>query len=31
METGDKRPITAALANLQGQFFTNPHLIAVGD
>ncbi|WP_432131911.1 carbohydrate ABC transporter permease [Streptomyces tendae] len=30
MNTGDKRPITSALANLQGQYFTNPNLIAAG-
>jgi len=30
VETGDKRPITSALANLQGQYFTNPNLIAAG-
>ncbi|HEX5117362.1 MAG TPA: carbohydrate ABC transporter permease [Pseudonocardiaceae bacterium] len=29
-ETGNKRPITSALANLQGQFFTNQNLIAAG-
>lgn len=29
-ETGRKRPITSALANLQGQFFTNQNLIAAG-
>ena len=28
MKTGDKRPITAALNNLQGQFFTNTNLLA---
>jgi multiple sugar transport system permease protein len=28
MQTGDKRPITSALAGLQGQFFTNNNLIA---
>ncbi|HEX5403041.1 MAG TPA: carbohydrate ABC transporter permease [Pseudonocardiaceae bacterium] len=28
--TGSKRPITSALANLQGQFFTNQNLIAAG-
>jgi multiple sugar transport system permease protein len=28
MQTGDKRPITAALANLQGQFFTDNNLVA---
>jgi multiple sugar transport system permease protein len=27
---GDKRPITAALNNLQGQFFTNYNLLAAG-
>ncbi|MCX4513906.1 carbohydrate ABC transporter permease [Streptomyces sp. NBC_01619] len=30
IESGDKRPITSALANLQGQYFTNPNLIAAG-
>jgi multiple sugar transport system permease protein len=29
-KSGDKRPITAALNNLQGQFFTDPTLIAAG-
>ena len=29
-ESGNKRPITSALANLQGQFFTNQNLIAAG-
>jgi multiple sugar transport system permease protein len=29
-ETGSKRPITSALANLQGQFFTNQNLVAAG-
>ena len=29
-ESGSKRPITSALANLQGQFFTNQNLIAAG-
>jgi multiple sugar transport system permease protein len=28
MQSGDKRPITSALAGLQGQFFTNNNLIA---
>jgi multiple sugar transport system permease protein len=28
MQTGEKRPITSALAGLQGQFFTNNNLIA---
>jgi multiple sugar transport system permease protein len=28
MQTGANRPITAALANLQGQFFTNNNLVA---
>jgi multiple sugar transport system permease protein len=28
IQTGNKRPITAALANLQGQFVTNQNLIA---
>ncbi len=30
MKTGDKRPITSALNNLQGQFFTNTNLLAAG-
>lgn len=30
IDSGDKRPITSALANLQGQYFTNPNLIAAG-
>jgi multiple sugar transport system permease protein len=30
MKTGDKRPITSALNNLQGQFFTNYNLMAAG-
>jgi len=30
METGDKRPITSALAGLSGEYFTNPNLIAAG-
>ncbi|GAA4804199.1 carbohydrate ABC transporter permease [Streptomyces ziwulingensis] len=30
IETGDKRPVTSALANLQGQYFTDPNLIAAG-
>ncbi|MEU9338289.1 carbohydrate ABC transporter permease [Streptomyces sp. NPDC048290] len=30
VDTGDKRPITSALANLQGAYFTNPNLIAAG-
>jgi len=30
IRTGDKKPITSALANLQGQFFTNNNLIAAG-
>ncbi|MEV0581123.1 MULTISPECIES: carbohydrate ABC transporter permease [unclassified Streptomyces] len=30
IETGDKRPVTSALASLQGQYFTNPNLIAAG-
>lgn len=29
-ETGSKRPITSALANLQGEFFTNQNLVAAG-
>jgi multiple sugar transport system permease protein len=28
MSTGDKRPITSALANLQGEFVTNQNLVA---
>jgi multiple sugar transport system permease protein len=28
MKSGDKRPITSALNNLQGQFFTNTNLLA---
>ena len=28
IETGSKRPITSALNNLQGQFFTNNNLLA---
>ena len=28
MQTGDKRPITSAIAGLQGQFFTDNNLIA---
>jgi multiple sugar transport system permease protein len=28
MQTGDKRPITAALNNLQGEFFVNNNLIS---
>jgi multiple sugar transport system permease protein len=28
MQTGDKRPITSALAGLQGAFFTNNNLVA---
>ena len=30
MQSGDKRPVTSALANLQGVFFTNNNLIAAG-
>jgi multiple sugar transport system permease protein len=30
MKTGDKRPITSALNNLQGEFFTNFNLLAAG-
>jgi len=30
MSTGSKRPITSALANLQGQFFVNDNLLAAG-
>jgi multiple sugar transport system permease protein len=30
MSTGDKRPITSALNNLQGDFFTNSNLLAAG-
>src|SRR6266540_2593039 len=30
MSTGDKRPITSALANLQGIYFTDDNLIAAG-
>jgi multiple sugar transport system permease protein len=30
MKTGDKRPITSALDNLQGQFFTDTNLLAAG-
>jgi multiple sugar transport system permease protein len=30
LKTGDKRPITSALNNLQGEFFTNNNLIAAG-
>ncbi|MFE4667390.1 carbohydrate ABC transporter permease [Streptomyces sp. NPDC056716] len=30
VDTGDKRPITSALANLQGAYFTNPNLVAAG-
>jgi multiple sugar transport system permease protein len=29
-QTGDKRPITSAIANLSGEFFTNPNLVAAG-
>jgi len=30
LKTGDRRPITSALNNLQGQFFTNNNLLAAG-
>ncbi len=30
MKSGDRRPITSALNNLQGQFFTNFNLLAAG-
>jgi multiple sugar transport system permease protein len=30
MQTGSKRPITSALANLQGVYFTNYNLVAAG-
>jgi multiple sugar transport system permease protein len=30
MKTGNKRPITSALQNLQGEFFTNFNLLAAG-
>ena len=30
IQSGDKRPITSALANLQGEFFTDNNLIAAG-
>jgi multiple sugar transport system permease protein len=30
MSKGDKRPITSALNNLQGAFFTNTNLLAAG-
>ena len=30
MRTGDKLPITSALNNLKGQFFTDNNLIAAG-
>jgi multiple sugar transport system permease protein len=30
MKSGDKRPITSALNNLQGQFFTNYNMVAAG-
>ncbi len=30
MKSGDKRPITSALANLSGQFFTDNNLVAAG-
>jgi multiple sugar transport system permease protein len=30
IKTGDKRPITSALNNLQGEFFTNYNMVAAG-
>jgi multiple sugar transport system permease protein len=30
MNTGDKRPITSALNNLRGEFFTDNNLLAAG-
>ena len=30
ISSGDKRPITSALANLQGQYFVNQNLLAAG-
>ena len=30
IQSGDKRPITSALANLEGVFFTDNNLIAAG-
>jgi multiple sugar transport system permease protein len=30
MNTGDKRPITTALNNLRGEFFTDNNLLAAG-
>jgi multiple sugar transport system permease protein len=30
MKTGDKKPITSALNNLQGEFFVNYNLVAAG-
>jgi hypothetical protein len=30
MSSGDKRPVTSALADLQGQFVSNQNLVAVG-
>jgi multiple sugar transport system permease protein len=30
ISTGSKRPITSALANLQGQYFVNQNLLAAG-
>ena len=30
LPSGDKRPITSAIANLKGQFFTDPNLLAAG-
>lgn len=30
LKSGDRRPITSALNNLQGQFFTNTNLLAAG-
>jgi multiple sugar transport system permease protein len=30
MKSGDRRPITSALNNLQGQFFTDTNVLAAG-
>ena len=30
MSTGEKRPITAALNNLKGQYFTDYNMLAAG-
>ena len=30
MKSGDRRPITSALQNLQGAFFTDTNLLAAG-